>query len=61
MEIPPRDFQGTVGTVENLLLVFHGFHRPVFSTASLHRLPGHGREELPRSRIATYQVGAEAD
>src|SRR5690349_21936241 len=28
-----RDFQGTVGAVGNLVLVFHGFHGPAFSTA----------------------------
>ena len=28
-----RDFQGSVGAGENLLLVFHGFHAPAFSTA----------------------------
>jgi len=28
-----RDFQGAVGKVENLLLVFHAFHRSVISTA----------------------------
>src|SRR6202040_3007808 len=28
-----RDFQGTVGDVENLSLVFDGFHGPVFPTA----------------------------
>src|ERR1700677_2035420 len=27
------DFQGTVGAVGNLVLVFHRFHGPVFSTA----------------------------
>jgi hypothetical protein len=30
-----RDFQGAVGRVENLLLVFHAFHGPVISTALL--------------------------
>jgi hypothetical protein len=35
VKIPPllRDFQGAVGIVENLLLVFHDSHRPVVSTA----------------------------
>ena len=34
MGIPAfRDFQGAVGTGENLLLVFNGFHGPAFSTA----------------------------
>ena len=33
MGIPPGDFQGAVGTVGNLLLVFHGLHGPAFSTA----------------------------
>lgn len=28
-----RDSQGTVGSVENLLLVFHAFHGPAISTA----------------------------
>src|SRR5712692_4611764 len=28
-----RDFQGSVGAGENLLLVFAGFHAPAFSTA----------------------------
>jgi hypothetical protein len=28
-----RDFQGAVGTVENRLWVFHGFHGPGISTA----------------------------
>src|ERR1700692_1215487 len=28
-----RDFQGTVGAVGNLVLFFHGFHGPAFSTA----------------------------
>jgi hypothetical protein len=31
----PRDFQGSVGAGENLLLVFAGFHAPAFSTRSL--------------------------
>jgi len=31
--IPPRDFQGAVGTEGNLPLVFRGFHGPAFSTA----------------------------
>jgi hypothetical protein len=30
-----RDFQGTVGRVENLVLVFHSFHGPGISTALL--------------------------
>lgn len=30
-----RDFQGAVGRVGNLLLVFHAFHGPVISTALL--------------------------
>ena len=36
VEIPPflRDFQGAVGSVENLPLVFHASHGPGISTAS---------------------------
>jgi len=35
VKIPPvlRDFQGAVGSVENLGLVFHAFHGPGISTA----------------------------
>jgi hypothetical protein len=35
VEISPglRDFQGAVGSVENLLVVFQAFHGPVISTA----------------------------
>jgi len=36
VKIPPvlRDFQGAVGSVENLGLVFHAFHGTGISTAS---------------------------
>ena len=54
MGIPPRDFQGAVGTVGNLLLVFHGFHGPVFSTALRFRC-------LPGRRKSADHVGAVAD
>ena len=34
MGIPARrDFQGSVGTVGNRFMVFHGLHGPAFSTA----------------------------
>ena len=37
VKIPPvlRDFQGAVGSVGNLGLVFHAFHGPAISTAPL--------------------------
>jgi hypothetical protein len=60
--IPPglRDFQGTVGTGENLLLVFHGFHGPAFSTA-LRELFRDGWTDLPGSRVSTDDVWPIAD
>ena len=56
MGIPPwlRDFQGTVGTVGNRFVVFHGLHGPAFSTALRFRLGRVGRE-------AAHHVRAVAD
>ena len=52
-----RVFQGAVGTVENLGLVFHRFHGPVFSTALGLWLP----DWLTIRRIAANHVWAETD
>ena len=53
-----RDFQGSVGAGENLLLVFPGFHAPAFSTALL----GYPADQLfARAAIASHYVRAVAD
>ena len=60
--IPPglRDFQGTVGTVGNRFVVFHGFHGPAFSTA-LRELFRAGRARLAGGRVAAHHVRPIAD
>ena len=62
MGIPPllRDFQGTGGTGENLLLVFHGFHGPAFSTA-LRFLVGGSWANLAGGRVAADHMRSVPD
>ena len=55
-----RDFQGTVGTVGNRFVVFHGLHRPAFSTA-LRALVGAGLAQLAGGRVAADHVRAIPD
>ena len=53
-----RDFQGSVGAGENLLLVLAGFHAPAFSTALL----GWRADQLvSRAAKTSYDVRAVAD
>jgi len=53
-----RDFQGSVGAGENLLLVFPGFHAPVFSTALAN---GRGAEWAAIRIIVPDDVRSEPD
>src|SRR5664280_2672955 len=53
-----RDFQGSVGAGENLLLVFAGFHAPAFSTA----LFGRRADQLfSRAAVTPHYVRAVTD
>ena len=52
------DFQGAVGTVGNLLLVFHGFHGPAFSTALRRRSWLGGWEATDHVRAVADRHGA---
>jgi hypothetical protein len=53
------DFQGAVGTVGNLGLVFHRFHGPVFCTALRFRFGWGGG--LSIRAVAAHHVRAESD
>ena len=53
-----RDFQGSVGAGENLLLVFAGFHAPAFSTALFSTWVD---EPFSLAVIAPHHVGTEPD
>ena len=53
-----RDFQGSVGAGGNLLLVFTGFHAPVFSTALSFDLVG---ERLTAAVVTANHMGAVPD
>ena len=55
-----RDFQGTVGTVGNRFVVFHGLHGPAFSTA-LRELFRAGLANLAGGRVAADHVWPIAD
>src|SRR5207244_12654199 len=54
-----RDFQGSVGAGENLLLVFAGFHAPAFSTALRGRTPA--RQLFSRAAVSSHHVRTEPD
>src|SRR5258708_26139741 len=60
--IPQRDFQGSVGTVGNRLLVFHGVHGAGFSTAlRLLHFAGSVLAFLAGRRVAADHVRPVAD